>query len=234
MTDTPDANEIPTPRVCVHVPAYRPLTREAFAYITMACVRGARFVAVCPDGRPDITTSADCFIANARNLAVDYALEALRAGRATHLLFLDDDTVPPSRTLELLLARKVPVVSGVVYRRDDARPAGWESLKPPKRLEHLPLKGLHRVGCVGFGCTLLDLALLAQMRKRYGAVLFETQHTAVDASGKQWLAGEDYGFGLKLAEMGIPVYIDCDVACGHVGTQVIAQEDYVARYSRGA
>ena len=181
------------------------------SFARMAAHAAAAGVAV------ELEAAQDARIDVARNVL---AAEALRRG-AGHILYVDDDVVLPPDALVRLLARDVPVVSGVYYRR---RPpfepfAGYFDadtfdLAPTSCVATVE-PGLQRVGWVGAGCLLIRCDVLWQMHQHFGDCAWFLSSPA-----------EDVFFCHRLAEMGVPVYLDGDVQCGHVSQTIVTGEHF--------
>ena len=92
------------------------------SFARMAAHAAAAGVAV------ELEAAQDARIDVARNVL---AAEALRRG-AGHILYVDDDVVLPPDALVRLLARDVPVVSGVYYRRrPPSQACPWRTSRSP-------------------------------------------------------------------------------------------------------
>jgi hypothetical protein len=122
----------------------------------------------------------------------------------THALFLDTDHRFPKDLLERLLRHDVTMV-GVNYTR---RNAPFDPVTFAADLEPVyttdDSKGLERVHATGFGCVLLRLADLRDLEKPYFTVGYNPD--------TEKFMGEDFYFCHKLAQKGIPVYVDHDLS----------------------
>ena len=161
----------------------------------------------------------DMYIVMARNNITLAAIEAYEAGHITHLWWLDDDIIVPTGALEKLMAHDVPAV-GAVYYTNALKPVAYD-IEPFRFLESVPASGLHPVGGLGMGCTLIDCQVLIEMRKHFGDSVWFATSTHFNADKTPLFYGEDVWFFKRLQEMGYQTHIDCDITCGHVHYSVI-------------
>jgi len=165
-----------------------------------------------------INMQVDLYISTARNKLAMAALDAWKAGEATHAFWVDDDMSVPPGALEQLLAHDKHVVSGLYYCRD-LKPCVFD-LEPFGKWEEAPKTGLQQVECTGFGCLLMRIKVLSDMMEMWGdTAWFQTPHNTKKDGGIA-MTGEDVFFFERLKEMGIPAYLDCDVKPDHVGSMV--------------
>lgn len=159
-------------------------------------------------------------VADLRNEAVRVA----KAMQCSHVLFLDADMTWPTDLLDSMLAHHDKgIVSGLYFLK------AWPHY--PVMLQrghvntttlnvdyHYDLTG-HRAGTllpqelVGMGCTLVPMAVFDAMPSPW----FEYRD---DANGYATVT-EDVAFCQKALALGVPVYVDPTVKCGHVSQQVI-------------
>lgn len=153
---------------------------------------------------------------HARNAA---AMNALESG-CDYLFFLDSDVVPPPDAVERLVARNVPVVSGVYARRSPPETLPVAMVNGQWLSPKLPKNKLLEVHLVGAGCLLVHRSVLEKL-------------PPIDpARGKHWFdwradmrgclppgeaLSEDYSFNLHCRRNGIPIYLDTGVVCVHQG-----------------
>ncbi len=161
------------------------------------------------------------YLDQARNMLAD---EVLAEPGATHALWLDDDMVCPPDLITRLLAHGVPVVGAVYFTRSPPHEVVCGPLHygQARALDHLPA-GLEPVGWVGLGAALVEVGVMAAMKRRYGdGLLFRSD-----------LMGEDVWFCRRLEEMGVPVHVDGGTVCGHVADQVIGAEHWKHYHTGG-
>lgn len=153
--------------------------------------------------------------------ARNYCVEQFLATDDTHLLFLDDDVVPPVDALEKLLAANVPVISGLYPSEFFDNESGvirtrqnvFANLRDDGELEEAKGKGVQEIKSCGGGCLLIRRDVLEQLEAPWFKFLY-------DDTGKM-NKGEDVYFGMKLAEAGIPLYAHFEVQCNHVKLVVL-------------
>lgn len=153
---------------------------------------------------------------HARNAA---AMNCLESG-CDYLFFLDSDVVPPADAVERLIARNVPVVSGVYARRSppESLPVAMKNGQwlPPK----LPKNKLIDVDVVGAGCLLVHrdvLKRLPPLDPQRGKHWFDWRVDMRSTLPPGEAMSEDYTFCLHCRRHGIPVYLDTGVVCVHQG-----------------
>jgi predicted O-methyltransferase YrrM len=155
------------------------------------------------------------YVDQARNALVR---ETLEDDNATHLLALDADMVWPSDMALRLLARSKAVVGGNYFSKTppyDIIAGHWcADGVHMTRLQELP-SDCFRVGVLGMGATLIETRILRDMRQHFGDEhWFRTTET-----------GEDLWFFSRCRQMGVPVFLDASINCGHLA-QVIVTDDY--------
>ena len=156
------------------------------------------------------------FIQNARNLAVDHAIE----NNMDYILFLDDDMVIPedAKLFTKLLSHNKDIVAPLFFHR--VQPCAPLIFKRVIRANgryttfdnilDYP-KGLIEVDGVGFGCVLIKVDVFKKLSKPY----FLHGDTF----------GEDLFFSNKCIEAGIKIYSDTNLVLGHIGDPMVTTED---------
>jgi hypothetical protein len=163
------------------------------------------------------------YIDQARNGLVHDVLED---GGATHMAGLDADMIWPPDLLERLLAHDKPIVGANYFCKmppydmvagDFSGPPGVTGV--PKRLPLRELRtGRQRVDVLGMGATLIRTDVLRQMREHYGDERwFRSEET-----------GEDHWFFWRCKQMGIPVWLDYSLVCGHLVPQMVTEAHWKA------
>lgn len=175
------------------------------------------------------------YIDRARNDLVRQALN----NDSTHVLFVDQDMVIPEGSLKRLVQHDVPIVGGSYWGKDDYFTPVSFHLDPFRRIYELedcpvapteaelpegvadcwcgkPDDHLHSIGGTGMGCTLITTELFRQVRDHFGDEMwFSSKET-----------GEDIHFCTRVHEIGIDVYLDGFVQCGHVRNQMVTRQHY--------
>lgn len=184
----------------------------------------------------------------ARNHLAQHAIDAWKAGQATHVLWLDDDMMfpyfipkrgpdgsplirengkPDTQPLAArLLSHGKEVVSAVYYKHDNTQPVamGYDG----KFLNFVPDTGVMKVGVVGFGCVMMRIDVLHRMQEHFKDELFQMP---IQSDGKSM--GEDVFFCKRLNEMGIPIYLDCEVQCGHLKIEQTNRDSHMLVWGPG-
>ena len=171
-----------------------------------------------------------CFKANSlvydsRNLL---SLTAIENG-FDYVLWLDSDMIVPPDALENLQSYVIgglDMVTGLYVRRHvPVTPVIYDQLDEPGRdetgklvsrlhaMEDYPRDDFFQVAACGFGCVMTSTKLLKQVWDKFGPAF----------APYPW-AGEDISFCYRVKQLGIPIYCDSRVSCGHVGTFVFREE----------
>lgn len=165
--------------------------------------------------------------ASITNYAVDQArngiVETYLASSVTHLLWVDGDMRLPwsnkpgdPDTLTHLLAADKDVIGGTYFGHDDkATIVAWDSLNPPLRKAKFDPNGIQRVGGIGMGCTLVKMDVYRKMHNKYQDRLWYKNEWS---GGK--LMGEDFWFSKRCQELGIEIWMDGQIRCGHYSEEV--------------
>ena len=220
-------------KLVIGLPTRQYTPGRAYTAITGELLRTPNIVA--------FLTTVGTVITDARNSIAGAALNMYRNGDATHLLWLDDDMLPPERApgmpgmAERLLAHGKRIVSGL-YFGESTLPVAHQLRKvreilPPQRfLENRqqlvrvdPNDGLIEVGAVGFGGVLMEISILDELEKQWPREEPFQYHVAG--------VGEDYFFCSRLEAMGIPIYLDTSLCLGHLKYRAIHWETYWSQWN---
>ncbi len=126
--------------------------------------------------------------------------------------------VIPIDALEKLLARRVPIVSALYFRKSPPYFPVVQKFDGTILHDFPPQGGLYQTEVIGMGCTLVDVPTLTQiiMECPPNGECFQFDRNE----------GEDIFFCRKAHSLGIPVYVDLDVRCGHVTEKIVKWEDF--------
>jgi hypothetical protein len=193
-----------------------------------------------------IGTSIGAYIDRARNDIVRQAL----GNNSTHLIFIDQDMILPELALTRLLSHNKPCVGALYFGKDDLftpvafhledkekdipfsrvydladDEAVFKKAWMPDSTEGDPLKcvcekpddHLHKVGGTGMGCTLIQMGLFRKMKKFFGDEMWY--------SSKE--TGEDVHFAARCKEMGVDLYLDGFIQCGHIRDHIVTAQNYL-------
>jgi hypothetical protein len=149
---------------------------------------------------------------HARNMACERALQ----GGFEWLFFIDDDVIPPVDAFRRLASRRLPIISGLYYRRNlpivpvmlKANAEGamnWiTDFQPGSLLE---------VDMVGAGCLLIHTSVLRAMKSPWFD--WRSDHTEL-APGER--LSEDFAFCADARKKyGYKIHMDTSVQCLHCG-----------------
>lgn len=162
----------------------------------------------------------------ARNTIASNAIEA----GFERILWLDSDmTFPPdmidrmSRTMDennlefltgLYFTRRPPVIKPNAFKT-----LWWEQKSDTEidaGADHLwtYTEGLNEIQGCGFGCVMTDTDLIKRVGDKFGSPF-----TPIDGMG------EDLSFCWRVNQLGVPMFCDTRIKCGHIG-QMNYNEDY--------
>lgn len=154
--------------------------------------------------------SEGTYLEKARNMIHKKFIES----KAPYLMMLDSDVLFPSNLLETLLAHNLPIVGG--WYRDkkavDHHPAVYDFVKEDDDVSYWNHRkvagvGLEKIDAMGAGCWL--------MTRETALALGEEPYSKRLAGG-----GEDMILCRKLMKLNIPLYVDWDLNCAHMGVGV--------------
>jgi len=150
---------------------------------------------------------------SARNYCVSQFLDT----DDTHLLFLDDDVVPPVDALGKLLEADKDVISGLYpsewYDNDEGalkkRNNVFSEIRKDGELIEAKGRGVGKIMSCGGGCLLIKRHVVEEKVKAPWFQFHFNERGLMDV-------GEDVDFGKKLAKAGVELYAHFDVQCQHV------------------
>lgn len=159
-------------------------------------------------------------VAVARNMM---AHTFLKDTDASHILFWDDDILPPADGLMRLLEDNAPIVSGFYTTRyAPCQPVAYKRF-PGKGHKYQPIApsnpGVFPVDGVGAGFLLIAREVFAHLSRPY------FQFVCGRPMGEN--LSEDFYFCEKAVKAGYTILCDARVSCGHVGRYVFDDGDLV-------
>ena len=176
-------------------------------------------------GEVKVCFKANSLVYDSRNLLSLTAME----NNFDRVLWLDSDMILPADAMEILTSDMdggMEMVTGLyVRRKTPVTPVIYDHLDQPARnengklvsqlhaMEEYPRDDLFRVEACGFGCVMTSVKLLKAVWDKFGPAF----------APYPW-AGEDISFCYRVKQLGIPVWCDSKVSCGHVGTFVYTED----------
>lgn len=184
-------------RVLIAVPTFETITPDTFKSIYG--LRGCDYLP-----QFDFVRGYDC--ARARNVICSEAID----GGFDWVLMVDSDVVLPDCTLELMLDEPAEVTLGCYPQKGDPSTVelfhtGTRDFVDKYAISDVPY-GRFQVKGGGFGCALVSVDLL----RRMGGGWF--RYVEYDNGS---VLSEDLYFCDRCAQMGVTVYADGRVRCGH-------------------
>jgi len=131
------------------------------------------------------------------------------------LMMVDSDIIFPRLMVEQLMSYKLPIVGGWYKNKHwahEPHPIVYDFLHTThdgrSKYKHRenPGEGLERVDAMGAGCWLISR---------------ETAEAIGDSPYDMEKGGEDLRFSKKLMDLDIPMHVDWDIACAHIGVSAI-------------
>jgi Predicted glycosyltransferases len=177
-------------------------------------------------GDCEVRVTASSLVYDARNQLARFAID----NGFDRVLWLDSDMEFQPDMMEKLSAHiddGAEIVSGlyftrrapvkpVVYQEVGAKPMGSGTMLPfADSYMDYPENSYFEVAGVGFGCCMTTVELLKKVQERYGLPFSPILGF-----------GEDLSFCIRVKELGVPMYCDSSVKCGHVGLITFAEELY--------
>lgn len=147
-------------------------------------------------------------VAQARNRIVQKAID----GGYDKVFMIDSDMIVPQDAIIHLLDPDVPIVTGCArYKNDSRRVPLFKHTQDSTGTDEwlwddIP-EGRFRIRSGGVACAMIDVDVFKGMRKPW--FIWEERENGY--------VGEDIGFYERLKDMGVPLYADGRVRCGHIG-----------------
>lgn len=198
-----------------------------------------------PDGSPDWRplVIGRTVVSQARNMIVQIVLQGSEAidprdhpngvpeeySQASHILFLDDDTMMPPDGLMRLLSHDLPIVGGLVCLRGGRFLPSVYRRVPGTEAQHVFVtrfkRGLQEVDAIGGACLLVKREVFEKMSPPW----FDYQCGATPGE----TISEDFYFCLKARALGYPIVLDFEVQCGHLALRPVTFQDFLAANAGG-
>ena len=149
--------------------------------------------------------------------------ETAEGRRADWFFWLEDDIIAPPDTYSILRAAadkdERPYVSGLVYARVPPHGPGVAEVTYGSGVRYVtqwvdaPQSGTHLAGMAGMGACVIHRSLFDKIPEPW----FSIEPPQTTWSG----AGPDSAWSYRLAQIGVPVNVCCDVRLGHVGDGIV-------------
>ena len=160
------------------------------------------------------TTSGVAPVDKARN---DIVEDFLKNPHATHLLFIDSDTIPNFDDLEKMIDHDEDVISGItpIIRHEFSRKNDSNGFFGRGNCVDMsdqviqPNTGMHDAKSCGSSFILIKKSVFERIGKPFYRFIYETD------DGKPTFFGEDYYFTARCLAEGIQPKVDSDILCYH-------------------
>lgn len=136
-----------------------------------------------------------------------------------YIFFLDDDVIPPPDAILRLINHKVPIISGIYYRRNlPITPVMLRNIPEGRQwVTEYPTNTLIEVDFVGAGCFLIHRSVLESLPPLSPKChWFEWRCDREDLPASQQMS-EDFAFCEHARNHGYKIMVDTSVQCKHVG-----------------
>lgn len=157
-------------------------------------------------------------------------LDTARKSGVDRVLWLDSDMAVPMNAIRQLsedIDGGCDIVSGIYYkRRPPCTPViykecrlvtkGIYKLPTAKAYEEYPKDSLFEVEAFGFGCVMMTIEAADRITNGLGLMPF------MPTGG----FGEDLSFCMRARHVGLKLWADSRVRCGHIGLHTYTEEDY--------
>ena len=159
------------------------------------------------DGTVDIISGS--LVYDARD---KIAMDAL-ANEADYIMWLDSDVVYPSNIIKKLMSHNKDMVTGLYYKRVPPYSPCIYKLEDDKLYPYLdyPEDSFFQIEAAGFGCMLTKTTAIKAVYDKFGGCFFPVNG----------VGGEDLSFIRRAKDVGISVWCDSSIRCGHVGQRIV-------------
>lgn len=176
-----------------------------------------------------VTEKTNSLVYDSRNLL---SLAAIENG-FDRVMWFDSDMMFTPDTLHILSNTMdeldAEMVTGIYFkRRHPYSPVIHDILEEPhedadgkltasvRTYDDYPRDSVFPVKGCGFGCVLTSVKLLKEVWDKFGPAF----------SPYPW-GGEDISFCYRVNQLGYTIYCDSRVSCGHIGTYVYTEKDFL-------
>lgn len=162
------------------------------------------------DGSVDIVSES--LVYDARD---KIAMDAL-ANKVDWVMWLDSDIIYPANIIQKLMSRNKDMITGIYYKRTAPYTPCIYKLEEEKLRPYIDYEEdkVFKVEAAGFGCMLMKAKVIRAVYDKFGGCFFPVNG----------VGGEDLSFIRRAKDIGIEVWCDSSVKCGHVGRQIVTPD----------
>ena len=167
------------------------------------------------DGSVDIVSES--LVYDARD---KIAMDAI-ASKVDWVMWLDSDIVYPPNIIRKLMSRNKDMITGIYHKRTSPYTPCIYKLDDQKLVPYLdyPDDGLFQVEAAGFGCMLMKASVIRAIYNKFGGCFFPING----------IGGEDLSFIRRAKEVGVEVWCDSSIKCGHIGRQIVMPDKSIVQ-----
>ena len=142
-----------------------------------------------------------------------------QAAKARWIWFVDSDVIVPLEALPYMMQWRLPILSGLVYGKQNDGPALWRLNNDGKTyapLKSFPRPGLVEVDAIPMGCCLIDMRVFDVMP--FPWFVWEIMDPVKEAGTGR--LSEDFYFSREAKKSHFRIYCYTGIECGHEHTQM--------------
>jgi hypothetical protein len=135
--------------------------------------------------------------------------------------------------VERLLSHRKPIVGAVYASRryhgalviqPEIRPRSHEDKLLANQIRRGQGQGLAGVEWLGFGCCLVHREVFLEVQRRYPGLAPQEELAPWDFFRAEGIMGEDEAFCQRVRSCSVPIWLDAQLVCGHVGNMCFLPE----------
>jgi hypothetical protein len=113
---------------------------------------------------------------------------------------------------------------GALCIQPEIRPRSHEDKTLCNDIRKGVARGLVDVNWIGFGCALIHREVFLEIQRRFPDLAPEAEHAPWRFFDHQGMTGEDEAFCQRAKACSIPIWLDTQLICGHVGQMAFLPE----------